>query len=132
MLLTDRIGASTPPPACGGGLGWGLAPTCVATARLRIASLPTSPRARGEAPSPQTRSRRLVASLRAGRPGLVLRHVVLGRRLEQRTHLVLHRRDPVGDLDPLGAVPLLHIGAVMAVVVAARHLVDRRAEPGQP
>ena len=59
---------------------------------------------------------------RALRPRLVLGHVVLGRGVEKRLHLVLHGRDPVGDFHPLGAVPLLHVGGVVAVVVGAGHL----------
>src|SRR6266508_5844572 len=72
-------------------------------------------------------SRRFVAGLGTLRPGLVLGDVVLGGRVEQRNHLVLDGRDPVGDLDPLGAVPLLHVRRMMAVVVVAGHI-DRRAE----
>src|SRR5450756_444660 len=53
--------------------------------------------------------RRLVARLRALRPRLVLGHVVRRRRFEQWAHLVLHGRNPVGDLHPLGAVPLLYV-----------------------
>src|SRR5690348_7888117 len=65
-------------------------------------------------------SRRLVASLGALRPARVRRGVVLGGRIDQRNDLVLDRLDPVGRLDPLGAVPLHHEHAVVAVVVAAR------------
>src|SRR5437016_1498709 len=74
-------------------------------------------------PGEGKKSRGLVAGLGAVGPRLVLRDVVLGRLLQQRAHLVLHGRDPVGHLHPLGAVPLLHVGAVVAVVVAARDLV---------
>src|ERR1039457_926147 len=74
--------------------------------------------------------RRLVARLRALRPGLVLRHIVRRRRIEQRSHLFLHRRDPVGHLAPLGAVPLHHVSRLMAVVIGAGHG-ERRAELGQ-
>src|SRR3974390_1903633 len=73
------------------------------------------------------RLRRLVASFRALRPRLVLGQISRRRRIKQRHDLVLHGRDPVRDLDPLSAVPLLHIGGVMAVVILAGHL-DRRAE----
>src|SRR5712691_857459 len=72
--------------------------------------------------------RRLVARLGAGRPRLVLGDVVLRRRLQQRTHAVLHGRNPIGSLHPLAAVPPLHIGRPMAVVVGAAHAADRRAE----
>src|ERR1035441_5141029 len=57
--------------------------------------------------------RRLVARLRALRPGLVLRHIVRRRRIEQRSHLLLHRRDPVGHLAPLRAVPLHPVSRLM-------------------
>src|SRR3974390_715214 len=71
--------------------------------------------------------RRLVASFRTLRPRLVLGQIVLRRSVKQRHDLVLHGRDPIGDLDPLGTVPLLQIGGVMAVVILASYL-DRRAE----
>src|SRR5262245_6027831 len=64
-------------------------------------------------------SRRLVAGLGALRPSRILGHVVLGGGFQHRAHLVLHGRDPIGDLHPLGAVPLLHIGGLVAVVVTA-------------
>src|SRR3974377_1655204 len=86
-----------------------------------------SPRSDGGERNVHRKLRRLVASFRALRPWLVLGQIVLRRRIKQRHDLVLHGRDPVRDLDPLGAVPLLHIGGVMAVVILASHL-DRRAE----
>src|SRR5450759_2432020 len=115
MLLTERI-----------------APTgadnvfsiCAATAMRAPKEL--SPR--HGAGSEISKLRRLVARLRALRPRLVLGHVVRRRRFEQWTHLVLHGRNPVGDLHPLGAVPLLYIGRLMAVVVGAGHASERRAE----
>ena len=51
--------------------------------------------------------RRLVASFRALRPaGVRLGAYSLAAASMQRTDLVLHRRDPVRRLDPLGAIPL--------------------------
>src|ERR1700674_3570076 len=76
--------------------------------------------------------RRLVARLGAFRPAGVLLHVVLGGRLDQRAHAVLHGRDPVGNLDPLRPVPLLHVRRLMAVMVGARHAGNRRREARQP
>src|SRR4026209_2404991 len=52
--------------------------------------------------------RRLVAFLGALRPAGGLGDIVLGGLFQHRPHLILHGRDPIGDLDPLGAVPLLH------------------------
>src|ERR1041385_5341637 len=71
--------------------------------------------------------RRLVASLGALRPAGVLLGVILRRRLDQRTHLVLDRVEPVRGLHPLGSVPLRDECLVMAVVVVAGDL-HRRAE----
>src|SRR5687767_11209326 len=70
----------------------------------------------------------LVAGLGAGRPWLVLGDVILGGRLQQRAHLFLHRHDPFGDLHPLGSVPLLHVGRLMPVVIAAGYAGHRTAE----
>src|ERR1700716_3941026 len=78
-------------------------------------------------PVPDDESRRLVTGLRAFRPRLVFLDVIGGGCFEQRAHLVLHGRNPIRYLQPFGAVPLLHVGAVMAVMVAARHAADRRA-----
>src|ERR1700731_4592889 len=65
------------------------------------------------------RLRRLVASLGALRPAGVRGGVLLGGRLDQRKHLVLHRLDPVGRLDPGVAVPFRDVGGVVAAVIAA-------------
>src|SRR5215207_5122713 len=121
MLLTVRMASAG-----------ARAVVCVAdaTADIKNSVSPLPPAAGGRSAKPSPRfagrgkeaSARLVAGLRALRPRRILGHVVLGGCFEQRTHLVLHGRDPVGDLDPLGAVPLLHVGRVMAVMVVARHL----------
>src|SRR6202521_4973143 len=76
--------------------------------------------------------RRLVARLGAFRPAGVLLHVVLGGRLDQRANAVLHGRDPVGNLDPLRPVPLLHVSRMVAVVVGTRHAIDRRRKASEP
>ncbi len=68
--------------------------------------------------------------MRFGQPAFC-DHVFGGRLIDQRNDLVLHGRDPIGDLDPLGAVPLLHIGRVVAVVVVAGDL-HRRREVSKP
>src|SRR6185312_193310 len=73
------------------------------------------------------RLRRLVASLGALRPAGVALDVFGRGLLEQRLDLLLQRLDPVGRLDPLGPVPLLHVGRRVTVVVVAGHL-HRRAE----
>src|SRR6185312_10940617 len=65
--------------------------------------------------------RRLVASLGALWPAGVGSRIVLGRGVDQGNNFGLERLDPVRPLDPLGAVPLRHIGGVVAVVVLARH-----------
>src|SRR5206468_2623154 len=98
--------------------GWGLS----------ICKHPTPPRPSAATTLPAVRGRdkpasaRLVARLRALRPRRVLGHVVLGCGFKQRTHLVLHGCDPVGDLDPFGPVPLLHEGRMVPVVILARHV----------
>src|SRR5215471_14660128 len=95
----------------------------LSTCRSRVA--PTS------APKELRFLRRLVADLSALRPTRVLFDVVLGRFFEQRAHLVFHRLDPVGDLHPFGAVPLLHVSGMVAVVIGARHVGDRCREVGK-
>ena len=100
MLFSDRIASTAEAGAT--------ASDC-ATA-VTCSPFLASPRAgRGDMPARLLRLRRLVAGLGALRPRLVLGHIVLGGGIEQRLHLVLHGRDPIGDLDPLGAVPLLHV-----------------------
>src|SRR6202049_4969367 len=76
--------------------------------------------------------RRLVAGLGTLRPALVLLDVILGGRFEQRAHAILYGRDPVGDLDPFGAVQLLLVAGLVTVVVGAGHAGDRRREAGEP
>src|ERR1019366_6777092 len=117
MLLTDRIASATADAVFS---------ICAAT----VMRAPKELSPRGGAGKGIVGLRRLVASLGALRPGLVLRHIVGGRRAEQRRHLFLHRRDPVGHLAPLGAVPLHHVSRLMAVVIGAGHG-ERRAELGQ-
>src|SRR5215470_15191409 len=129
MLLTCRIASAG-----------GVAAAAGRSVRVDDATLIVKPRgepldplpARAERGSRKASSRRFIARLGAGRPGLVFRHIVLGGGLEQRTHLVLHGLDPVGDLHPLGAVPLLHVGGMMSVMVRARHVADRRRKIFEP
>src|SRR5262245_39644697 len=107
MLLRERM-VSCAAAGCGEPAFWAI------DTRTSLAS----PRTRGEAARRSTAShrpaiiasRRLVAGLRPLRPGRVLGYVVLGGGFQHRTHFLLHGRDPVGHLDPLGAVPLLHVG----------------------
>src|ERR1700731_2642980 len=72
------------------------------------------------------RLRRLVAGLAPLRPARIRGGVVLGSRVYQRDDLVLDRLDPVGGLDPLGAVPLHGEHAVVAIVVTAGDAERRR------
>src|ERR1700730_478237 len=112
MLFSDRIASTAEAGAT--------ASDC-ATA-VTCSPFPASPHAgRGDMPARLLRLRRLIAGLGALRPRLVLGHIVLGGGIEQRLHLVLHGRDPIGDLDPIGAVPLLHVSRMVAVVVRATH-----------
>src|SRR5689334_14399110 len=103
MLLTERIVSLA---AARGGREPAGAAALIAGSRLRLPR--RSPGAEG--PGLQ---RLVVASLGALRPGLVFAHVVAGGAVEQRQHLVLHRRQPVRDLDPLLAVPLLDVSGVV-------------------
>src|SRR5690348_10371431 len=119
MLLTERIVTLAAAPERRGPAG----------ATSLIARSRTAPSAPGDRRGRARSQRFVVAGLGPLRPRLVLAHVVVGGAVEQRQHLVLHRRDPVRDLHPLPAVPLLHVGGVVAVVVLAGH-VDRRGESG--
>src|SRR5215212_10249075 len=75
--------------------------------------------------------RGIVAALAALRPAGVLVGIILGGGVEQRADLVGHRRDRLGDLDELLAVPLLHEDRQVTVMVAAGEL-DRRREAVEP
>src|ERR1041385_2504194 len=104
---------------------------CVA-ADIAAPETKTSPRHDGGERAFSTRALRgLVASLGALRPASVLADVVFSRFVDQRDDLVLHGCDPIGNLDPFGAVPLLHIGRVVAVVIIAGHL-ERSGETVEP
>src|SRR3569832_694867 len=72
----------------------------------------------------------LVAGFRALRPAGIGAGIVMRRRQDQRLDLRLDRLDPVGTLGPLLAVPLRHVGRVMAVMVGAGDL-HRRDEAGR-
>src|SRR5262245_4881955 len=120
-LLTTSM-RSAAAADCEGTAAWRTALLSFEPSAARPALAPPGPTVvcdRLTEPAAQAASGRLVARLGARRPGLVLGHVVLGCRLQQRAHLFLHGRDPVGHLHPLGAVPLLHVGGLMAVMIGA-------------
>src|SRR5262245_488925 len=72
------------------------------------------------------KSRRLVAGFGALRPAGVLFDILFGRFFEHRSHLVPHGLDPVGNLDPFGPIPLLHVRRGVAVMIGAVHTLTGR------
>src|ERR1041384_748999 len=105
---------------------------CVAADIVAPQTRTSPPRGDGERAFFQTRAfRGVVASLGALRPAGVLADVVLSRFVDHWDDLVLHGCDPIGNLDPFGAIPLLHIGRVVAVVIVAGHL-ERSGKAVEP
>src|SRR3974390_69101 len=72
--------------------------------------------------------RGLVASLGALRPAGVCAGIVFSCRFDQRPNLALEGLDPIGALDPFGAVPFGHVGGIVPIVIVARDF-HRSSEP---
>src|SRR5580658_896986 len=92
-----------------------VSPALAATAEVaaRTGSRPTASAALTGSPPG------VIAALSSGRPAAVVFHIVPGGRHQQRLHHRGHRRDVVGLLHPLRAVPLLDKQRAVAVVIAA-------------
>src|SRR5262245_26489888 len=88
---------------------------------------PSPTRGRGSFPY-AIKSRRLVAGFGALRPAGVLFDILFGRFFEHRSHFVPHGLDPVGNLDPFGSVPLLHVSGRVTVMIGTVHTLNGRRE----